>query len=99
MVDSQALTDQSSHIRMNIEEKGVEELMVCPICGKDFPLDAIVDHSSKCRKFHVTESANSLKPLSKPIYHLLSTAQIRAKLVDLKLKTNGDRSVCLVSCA
>jgi len=34
-----------------------------------------------------------MKPLAKPVYHMLKDVQIRAKLQELGLKTTGDRNV------
>lgn len=63
------------------------------MCQKSFPLTDVEIHASFCKGEQEKPRRTPMKPLPKPIYHLLKDAQIRAKLTELGLKTTGDRSV------
>lgn len=73
----------------------------CPICDKIFDAAHIESHVGVCvqeAEFKkddedLENKKKRLKPLPKPIYHLLKDAQIRAKLKELQLPTHGHREV------
>lgn len=77
------------------EYDGEDDVMsVCPICNKPLVGMAEIErHFEFCKGSNTSSNSGSLKPLPKPVYHLLKDAQIRSKLEDLGLRTTGDRTV------
>jgi len=59
----------------------------CPLCERNISSEHIEKHVQGCK------GKISMKPLAKPVYHLLKDSQIRTKLAELGLKTIGDRNV------
>lgn len=65
----------------------------CPYCKWDFDSDSIKIHMTQC-KSSKDEMADVKRPqnLAKPIYHMLKDNQIKKKLSELDLPTDGDRN-------
>lgn len=74
-----------------VKQAQEDRLFTCPICSIDFPESKIEKHAERCTGSK--EAKSNLLPLPKPVYHLLKDSQIRAKLKELGLKTNGSREV------
>lgn len=80
------------------EHVDLTNLTECPVCGKQFSSAQIESHAALCDPDFISEPAKPrkrLKPLAKPIYHLLKDAQIRSKLAELRLPIQGTRELLI----
>lgn len=85
----------------------LDQIKTCPYCKWDFDLDSIKIHMNQCKSLTSTnknkgdgerdggdggKSTILHQHLAKPIYHMLKDSQIKKKLAELDLPTDGDRN-------
>ncbi|KAJ8361175.1 hypothetical protein SKAU_G00177000 [Synaphobranchus kaupii] len=101
MVEEPA-TESSSGLTSGSESPSTSQSMKavvkveCPVCSVGIPEHQINRHLDSClvrdeKKESLRSSTNKRKPLTKLVYHLLTIHELRKRLRDLHLPTQGSR--------